>query len=76
MKQYYDPSKWFRNPAIAKNIIENGYTVTVYEDETETKIVEQYFVSPEEVAERVAAREANRKIRQTAIEDDIVIHQV
>jgi hypothetical protein len=57
-------------------LIKNGYSVIIYEDETETKIVKQYFVSPEEVAERVAKREANRKLRQAAIEEDMAIHQV
>jgi hypothetical protein len=66
MKDYYDPSKWFKNPAIAENRLKNGYTVIVYEDETNTKIVKQYFVSPEEVAAQVAEREANRQKRLAA----------
>ncbi len=76
MKGYYDPSKWVRKPEIAENIKKHGYTVIVYTDETETEILEQRFVSPEEVAEQIAMRDAVWKKPQSYEESGLAVNQV
>ncbi|MCL2109408.1 MAG: hypothetical protein FWH20_08725 [Oscillospiraceae bacterium] len=47
----YDLSKAFRKPDLAERLRQNGYTVQVTGGEGDEKeIVDEYFVSPEEVA--------------------------
>jgi hypothetical protein len=44
----YDLSKAFRDPLRAERLKKNGYTVQITEGDDE-KVVDEYFVSPEEV---------------------------
>jgi len=48
MKDNYDFSKGFRDPSRAERLKKNGYTVQITRGEDET-VVDEYFVSPEEV---------------------------
>jgi hypothetical protein len=46
----YDLSKAFRKPELAERLRQNGYTVQITNGEgVDKKIVDEYFVSPEEV---------------------------
>ena len=46
----YDLSKAFRDPERAERLKKNGYTVQITEGEGESeKVVDEFFVSPEEV---------------------------
>ena len=53
MRDFYDFSKGFRQPEFAERLRKNGCRVTVTDGEGDSaKIVEQYFVEPEEIAVR------------------------
>jgi hypothetical protein len=53
MKEHYDFSKGFKRPDLAKRLRENGYKVTVTDNDSEdAKIIREYFVTPEEVSAR------------------------
>ncbi|MDR2559765.1 MAG: hypothetical protein LBC86_09545 [Oscillospiraceae bacterium] len=61
MKREYDLSKFFRNPERAKRLKENGCKVTITKGEGEDKrVVEQYFVTPEEVQAHDVHRKNHR----------------
>jgi NAD/NADP transhydrogenase alpha subunit len=46
----YDLSKVFRRPEFTERLRKNGYTIQVTSgDGSDKKIVDEYFVSPEEV---------------------------
>jgi len=68
MKDHYDFSKGFKKPDLAKRLRENGYKVTVTEDDSDdAKIVREYFVPPEEVIARGRRREEcleNRRVQR------------
>ena len=55
----YDLSKGFKKPNLAERLKKNGYTVQITEGENE-KIVDEYFVSPEEVVAYDERRKSNR----------------
>jgi len=58
MKEHYDFSKGFKRPDLAKRLRENGYNVTVTDgDSKDSKVIREYFVSPEEVIARGKRRE-------------------
>jgi hypothetical protein len=54
--------RYFKNPARAQRLRENGCTVRVTRGEgDDMEIVEEYFVSPEEVQESCRRRDAHLK---------------
>lgn len=60
MKREYDVSKFFRNPERAKRLRENGCRIIITDGKGENeKIVEDYFITPEQIAEENAKRDAN-----------------
>jgi hypothetical protein len=57
----YDVSKAFRDPSRAERLRKGGYTIRIFEGEgAEEKTVDEYVVTPEEVA---AYDERRRKHR-------------
>ena len=60
MEREYDLSKFFRDPERARRLRKNGHRVIVTRRENGKEvIVEDYFVSPEQIAEENAMRDAN-----------------
>jgi hypothetical protein len=58
----YDLSKVFSRPEIAARRRKNGYRVTITDGEGDgAKIVEQYFVTPEEIAAADVLRDEWRR---------------
>ena len=50
MKECYDFSKGFRKPLLAERLRKNGYKVEITSgDGSDRKVVDEYFVTPEEV---------------------------
>jgi hypothetical protein len=61
MKDYYDFSKGFRDPARAERLKKNGYTVQITRGEGDKEeVVDEYFVSPEEVQAHDIRRKNHR----------------
>jgi len=61
MKDYYDFSKGFRDPSRAERLRKNGCRIRVTEGEGENeKVVEEFFVSPEEIQAQTRLRECRR----------------
>ena len=61
----YDLSKFFRDPERVKRRRENGYRVVVTRRESGKEIVvEDYFVSPEQIARENAQRDSNLRNRR------------
>ena len=59
----YDLSKAFRKPEFAERLRKNGYTVQITNgDGDDKKVVDEYFVSPEEV-EAYDKRRKNNKVQ-------------
>jgi NAD/NADP transhydrogenase alpha subunit len=57
----YDLSKAFRRPELAERLKKNGYTVQITSGEGDKKrVVDEYFVSPEEVQAYDLLRETRR----------------
>jgi len=61
MKDFYDFSKGFRNTERARRLRENGCTIQVTrEEDGKEVVVEEYFVSPEEMQIQAQLRECRR----------------
>ena len=61
MKDYYDFSKGFRDPERVKRLRERGCKITVTRGEGDEKvIVEEYFVTPEELQADAERRKSRR----------------
>ena len=61
MKECYDFSKGVRNPQLAERLRKNGYKVEITNGEgSDRKVVDEYFVTPEEVMAYDARRTSNR----------------
>jgi len=61
MKDCYDFSKGFRKPQLAESLRRNGYKIEITNGEgCERKVVDEYFITPEEVMAYDARRTSNR----------------
>ena len=60
MKECYDFSKGYRKPQLAEHLRKNGYKVEITSGEgSDRKVVDEYFVTPEEVMTYNARRTSN-----------------
>jgi hypothetical protein len=65
MEREYDITKFFRNPERAKRLRENGCRVMVTRRENGKEVVvEDYFITPEQIAEENAQRDASLRSRR------------
>jgi len=65
MKDHYDLSKAFRNTERARRLRENGCRVIVTREENGKEVVvEDYFVTPEEIVASNAQRDASLRNRR------------
>jgi hypothetical protein len=61
VKECYDFSKGIRKPQLAERLRTNGYKVEITNGEgSDRKVVDEYFVTPEEVMAYGARRTSNR----------------
>jgi len=61
VKECYDFSKGFRKPQLAERLKSNGYKVEITNGEgADKKVVDEYFVTPEEVMAYEQRRLSNR----------------
>ena len=61
MKECYDFSKGFRKPQLAERLRKYGYKVEITSGEgNDRKVVDEYFVTPEEVMAYDGRRTSNR----------------
>ena len=61
MKECYDFSKGYRKPQLAERLRKNGYKVEITSGEgNDRKVVDEYFVTPEEVMAYDARRTSSR----------------
>ena len=61
MKECYDFSKGFRKPQLAERLKKNGYKVEITNGKSsDKKVVDEYFVTPEEVMAYDIRRTSNR----------------